>query len=135
VIELAPTVPIDQVRTAIQTLLRENKKLDALIFADSSLGFTVLGILRQHKKNIPDSLAIIGFDDNENFQFFAPAITAIVQPLDEIVENIFQCIGGHTREKTTTQRWAPIVLPTRMITRTSTLKTKAVFPLAVTGNQ
>lgn len=135
VIELSPAASIAEVTTVLQTLLRENKKLDGLLFADSSLGLTILGILRQHKKSIPDSLAVIGFDDNENFQFFAPAITAIVQPLDEIVENIFHCISGHPREKTAAKRKAPIVLPTRMVTRSSTQKTKVVFPLTATGNQ
>lgn len=132
VIELSAAASLDQIRLAIQTLLRENKKLDALIFADSSLGFTILGILRQSKKNIPDQLAVIGFDDNENFQFFAPAITAVVQPLDEMVENIFQCISGHMREKT--QRHSPIILPTRLVIRSSTLK-KVVSTLAGAGDR
>jgi LacI family transcriptional regulator len=135
VVELSASASIDEVRTAIRSLLKANRNLDALVFADSSLGVTIPGILKEYKKSIPDDLSVIGFDDNENFQFFAPAVTAVVQPLDEIVENIFQCICGHSRERSATQRRSPIVLPTRMVIRSSTLKTKTVAPLVVTDNQ
>ncbi|HLZ87409.1 MAG TPA: substrate-binding domain-containing protein [Puia sp.] len=130
--ELPASASADQVKTAIRTLLQANKAIDAVLFADYSLTFTGLAALRQQKKRIPDHIAVIGFDDNENFQLFAPALTAVVQPLDEMVENILQCIAGHSGEKSARRRPTPIVLPTRMVIRSSTIRTPSTLHLSTT---
>ena len=135
IIELPASATAEQAMPAIRAVLKEHRRLDAVLFADSSLGFAIPGVLRQLKKQVPDDISVIGFDDNENFQLFVPAITAVVQPVDEIVEAIFQCISGHAGEKRADQPCASIILPTRMVIRSSTLKTKAASSLAAGSNR
>jgi len=122
ILELPAEAAVDAVKAAIRTLLQDNKAIDAILLADYGLVFTGLAALRQLKKRIPDQVAVIGFDDNDSFQLFAPALTAVVQPLDEMVEHILQCIAGHPGEKNAKRHPAPIVLSTRMVIRTSTQK-------------
>ena len=129
--ELPSSAAPEQVKLAVRALLREEPAIDAVLFADFNLAFTGVAALRQLKKGIPDHIAVIGFDDNESFPLFAPALTAVVEPLDEMVEKILQCIVGHDGEK---QRRAPIILPTRMVIRSSTNKIRSSLRLSTPVN-
>ena len=135
IVELPASASAEEVKTAVHSLLQLNKAVDAVLFADFNLAFTGLAALRQLKKRIPDQIAVIGFDDNESFQLFAPAITAVVEPMDEMVELILQCIAGHTSEPNTKQHRPPIILPTRMVIRSSTRKIRSLPSLSTTINK
>ncbi len=135
IVELPASASAEEVKTAVHDLLQQNDAIDAVLFADFNLAFTGLAALRQLKKKIPDQIAVIGFDDNESFQLFAPAITAVVEPMDEMVESILQCIAGHTGEPNTKQHRSPIILPTRMVMRSSTRTIRSLPSLSTTINK
>ena len=134
-VELPASASAEEVKTAVHDLLQQNETVDAVLFADFNLAFTGLAALRQLKKKIPDQIAVIGFDDNESFQLFAPAITAVVEPMDEMVESILQCIAGHTGEPNTKQHRSPIILPTRMVMRSSTRTIRSLPSLSTPINK
>jgi LacI family transcriptional regulator len=119
--ELPSSASAEEVKNALRALFQENKAIDAVLIGDYNLTFTGLAALRQLKKRIPDQLAVIGCDDNGNFPFFAPALTAIVEPLDEMAEQILQCIAGHTGARANQPQPAPIILPTSLVVRSSTM--------------
>ena len=95
----------------------KDRPFDSLIFADNNIAFTGMGVLRQLKLQAPRDLAVIGFDDNDYFSLFSPGITAVTQPLNEMVEKILQCIITHPAANAQTAK--QITLPTRFITRQS----------------
>lgn len=60
------------------------KETEALLFATNTLSIAGLYAIRRSNLQIPDDLAMIGFDGNEAFDFFTPPISYIEQPLAEI---------------------------------------------------
>jgi len=79
----------------------QTERPDALIFADNNMAFTGIGVLRRLKLRIPRDLAVIAFDDNDYFSLFSPGITAVVQPLNDLVEKTLQSIIGHPSQTET----------------------------------
>ncbi|HWB92228.1 MAG TPA: substrate-binding domain-containing protein [Puia sp.] len=116
----------EAIAAAIKKLLWETGSLDALVFADNNIAFTGMGVLRQLKLQAPRDLAVVAFDDNDYFSLFSPGITAVTQPLNEMVEKILECII-HPRAKTGGTAPAArigdaadtVILPTRLVVRES----------------
>lgn len=65
-----------------EIVLRE--ETEALLFATNTLSIAGLYAIRRNDLQIPDDLAMIGFDGSEAFDFFTPSITYIEQPLAAI---------------------------------------------------
>ncbi|MGI4020345.1 MAG: LacI family DNA-binding transcriptional regulator [Janthinobacterium lividum] len=102
-------------------LLKENTKIDAILFSSNYLTICGLEVFEKLKIAIPDDVAIIAFDDHELFNFYSPSITAIVQPLkkfsEEILHLLFKQIKGNGQV-------SQIVIPSSLIQRASSIKMK-----------
>ncbi|MGQ8334921.1 LacI family DNA-binding transcriptional regulator [Sunxiuqinia sp. A32] len=59
----------------------KNKKCDAVVFATNALALAGLYAIRNLQIQVPDELALVGFDGNEAFDFFNPPLTFIQQPM------------------------------------------------------
>jgi LacI family transcriptional regulator, galactose operon repressor len=122
--EISFSASPEQIKEVIGGFLRRNTEIDALLFADNNLAFSGIDLLGQLKRRISDDLAVIGFDDNDHFPLFSPAITVVAQPLDEMVDKMLQCINDHPVDGSTSRAVkAPIVLPSRLIIRQSSGRT------------
>jgi len=65
-------------------LLTGNKKPNALLFGTSILSVSGLYAIRNHNIKVPEEMALIGFDENEVYDFFYSPLTYIKQPLEEM---------------------------------------------------
>lgn len=73
---------------------------DAILFATNTLTIAGLYALQKNKLEIPERLAVVGFDGSESFDFFNPPISYIEQPLKEMgakaVHLLYHQINGQT---------------------------------------
>lgn len=72
------------VEKALGELLSGDLKPDAILFATNALSIAGLYAIKKFKLKVPEEMAVIGFDENEAFDFFYPAITHIEQPIEEL---------------------------------------------------
>jgi PAS domain S-box-containing protein len=69
---------------AIQWLLDEKKaKPDAIVVVDDYMALPMLEELHARGWNIPEDMAIVGFDDVEETRYVTPPLTTMRQPLSE----------------------------------------------------
>lgn len=81
------------------TLLRDGKSVSA-VFAASN--FAMMGLLmasRDMQVNVPEHLAVIGFDDSEWHELTSPTVTAVAQPVYEVgrvaAQHLLRRIAGY----------------------------------------
>jgi LacI family transcriptional regulator len=76
----------EDMQRALQELLSGETKPNALLFATSILSVTGLYAIRNYNVKVPDDMAIIGFDENEVYDFFYSPLTYIKQPIEEMAK-------------------------------------------------
>jgi LacI family transcriptional regulator len=89
---------------AMEELLTGDNRPNALLFATSILSVNGLYAIRNYKLKVPDDLAIIGFDENEVYDFFYSPLTSIQQPIEEMAKEsvrllLNQINGNHKTEQ------------------------------------
>lgn len=82
--ELSYSQVKEDMEKAMEELLTGDRKPNALLFATSILSVTGLYAIRHYNLKVPDDMAIIGFDENEVYDFFYSPLTYIKQPLEEM---------------------------------------------------
>lgn len=110
----------------IDEFLQQHPHLDAMLFATNYLAISGLQAIRNRQLKIPHDMAVVGFDDNTHFSLFSPSISAVAQPVEEMSETVIaglmQCLDGPGKMLPA----ATIILPTRLITRESSLRMPAI---------
>lgn len=99
----------------ITKILRQNKKLDAIVFGTNYLGVAGLEAINKMKLKIPDDLAVMSFDDNDLFRIHKPAISVVAQPIEEIAQTVIDTLLTKLREVT------PLKSAPKMITLSTSL--------------
>jgi LacI family transcriptional regulator len=74
----------EDMERAMNELLTGDKKPNALLFGTSILSVSGLYAIRIHHVKVPEDIALIGFDENEVYDFFYSPLTYIKQPLEEM---------------------------------------------------
>lgn len=91
-------------------------KLDAVVTANDDMARGVAHYCQQKKIRIPEDVALTGFDDVEEVQYYIPPISSVRQPLYEearlATEMIVKAIQGKKMDQKT-------VIPARFVTRSS----------------
>ncbi|MBN2736113.1 MAG: GGDEF domain-containing protein [Spirochaetales bacterium] len=68
---------------SIQELLdRRNVKFDAILAANDPLAMGAIKALEQRGIIVPQNMAVVGFDDIEEAEYFTPSLTTIAQPIN-----------------------------------------------------
>lgn len=78
------TYTIETGRTAGRAFLDTPKRPTAIFATSDELSIGVLEVLRNAKIPVPDEVSIIGFDDVGPLHLFAPAVTAVRQPVHDL---------------------------------------------------
>jgi len=65
-------------------LIKNNKEIDALLFATSVLSISGLFQIQNQCLKIPEDVAFIGFDGGASFDLYQPPLSFIQQPIDEM---------------------------------------------------
>lgn len=105
--------------------LKEEEQSDGIgIFANNDVeALKILEVLKELKINIPQHVALVGFDNTFICKIVSPAITSVAQPIEEIgklgVERMVELIHKENQEQCVRYQ-----LDTRLITRASTIKTR-----------
>jgi DNA-binding LacI/PurR family transcriptional regulator/signal transduction histidine kinase len=69
---------------AAQRLLESGLAFDALVCMNDRMALGALRALRRHGVQVPDEVAVVGFDGIEEGRFVTPPLTTVQQPLDEL---------------------------------------------------
>jgi DNA-binding LacI/PurR family transcriptional regulator len=82
----------------MQALLERVPKLDAVFAASDLMAVGALRALREAGRQVPEDVAVVGFDDAPVARLTVPPLTTIRQPLDEMTartaELLFRQISG-----------------------------------------
>lgn len=116
----------DKIVEQVKLFLEKNPELDSILFATNYLAIGGLQAIKNMQLNIPQNIAVIGFDDNTHFSLFSPSVTAVAQPVEEmsakVMEQLMLCIKDENRKtKNTTIR-----LPTKLVVRESSLRRNGI---------
>ena len=86
---------------AIRTLLDDRgvrlALLDAVVAANDRMALGALEELSHRHIEVPDQVAVVGFDDIESAQVAQPPLTTVVQPIEELGRRSLEMIIGVTR--------------------------------------
>jgi len=94
----------------IISFIEKNDKIDALFFSSSVLGIAGLEALKQLKKNIPQDLALVSFDDHILFRMYSPTITVIAQPIEQIADTLIDILTNKNKKQNCSVLPATIVI-------------------------
>lgn len=90
-------------RTAVRTLLEDHRpphQIDALVAANDYMALGAMQELWQRHVEVPEDIAVVGFDDVDSSRFARPALTTASQPTEQLgrrgVEAAFSMAEGHT---------------------------------------
>ncbi|MEL7422800.1 MAG: LacI family DNA-binding transcriptional regulator [Bacteroidota bacterium] len=93
----------EDMETVLDGFYAAPEGLDAIIFATNTLTVAGLYYFQRKQIQIPEELAVIGFDGNAAFDFFYSPLTYIKQPIQAIgkraVEILLQQIDGESLQQ------------------------------------
>lgn len=125
---LVREVPYDNIRDGIRkevpALLSGPDPVDALFVLNNNLTMATLECLAELKKSIPQEVAIVSFDDIELFKFVAPGVTAVAQPIEEMGRRAVALLLDKVLNGEESLAEEKVFLPTELIARGSSTKTK-----------
>jgi LacI family transcriptional regulator len=111
----------------IRSLLKTESHIDAVFFATNYLAISGLEAIVSLHKKIPDDIGVIAFDDHDLFRLFAPSITAIAQPIEQISANLLDIILNSINDSANILTAKKMVLPANLIIRQSSLKKERII--------
>lgn len=87
----------------METLLQNAPDLDALFCCNDQMALGALGVLHHAGKRVPQDIALVGYDNIPEAEFFIPPLTTIYQQLTEIgraaVQELHAQIDARRREE------------------------------------
>jgi len=106
----------DQARLAVRKLLDKKVKFDAIFAGDDDAASGSMMELREAGLQIPQDVAVVGFDDQSIAVHLSPPLTTIRSPIEQVgfqaTDKLIRLIEGKTVEMET-------LLPTELIIRRS----------------
>ncbi len=79
-------------RQACEQLLKQHPEVDGVFAQSDAIASGVMQVLRQHGKNIPKDVSIIGFDDFPIATEVSPALTTFAQPLHDMAAAVAEML-------------------------------------------
>ncbi|WP_052326682.1 EAL domain-containing protein [Deinococcus peraridilitoris] len=68
---------------AMRTLLATTRDFDVVVSANDQMTEGIIRALREHELRVPEDVAVVGFDDDEDFRHAIPPLTTVRQPVVE----------------------------------------------------
>ncbi|MFI5708673.1 LacI family DNA-binding transcriptional regulator [Kribbella sp. NPDC051620] len=101
---------------AMTTLLERASDLDAVFIASDQMAIGALRVLARAGRSVPGDVAVIGFNDIPSARHTDPPLTTVHQPIHalgrEMARMLLTLISGDPP--------SPLILPTRLVIRSST---------------
>jgi LacI family transcriptional regulator len=119
--EALPPVPAwfdeESAPQILGALLAEPGRVDGLVCANDELALATMALLGRRGVQVPEDIAVVGFDDLMASRYVAPGLTTVRQPTAELGRwgaiRLHERIGGRTHDV------HPQILPTRVVVRGS----------------
>jgi DNA-binding LacI/PurR family transcriptional regulator len=103
-------------RASMQELIAQGADFDAVFCGDDDAALGVLTTLKEAGRQVPDEVAVVGFDDVPFAPFLSPPLTTVRAPIEQVgreaVKQLVHLIRGEQAEPLT-------LLPTEVIVRNS----------------
>lgn len=99
---------------AMQALLDRHPDLDAVFCASDVMASGALGVLREHRRRVPQDVAVVGFDDSTIATSTVPALSSVRQPIEEMGREMARLLldsGGSGAKR--------VILATELVVRAS----------------
>jgi LacI family transcriptional regulator len=91
-IEIRPEHDKEDMEKAFNHLVLEKNRHCGLLFATNTLSVHGLYCIRKRALRIPEDIKFIGFDGGESFDLYAPPLSYIKQPLEEMGKESFDVL-------------------------------------------
>ncbi|GGJ17356.1 LacI family DNA-binding transcriptional regulator [Streptomyces brasiliensis] len=105
-------------RTAMRELLRRRPDLDAVFAASDVTASGAVLELRASGRQVPEDVAVIGFDDSIVARHIDPPLTSVQQPIEEMGRTMAALLLDELAQQGKGRR--EVVLPTQLVVRAST---------------
>jgi DNA-binding LacI/PurR family transcriptional regulator len=115
---------LDEIETAIETLLQLSPRPDALLTASDRITIRTLAILKKKKIAIPQELAIVGYSNFSAPEIISPELTTIKQPAYEMGRAAAEMLIKLIEAKRPPAKFEKKVLPAELQVRESSLRRK-----------
>jgi DNA-binding LacI/PurR family transcriptional regulator len=102
---------------AMTRLLALARRPRAVLIANNLMTLGALQAIHEHGLQIPDEIAVLGFDDMPWATSLNPPLTAVAQPAEEIGRVAAQLLLDRLADPSRMAR--QVILPARLVTRTS----------------
>jgi LacI family transcriptional regulator len=106
-------------RDRAQELLRVHPDLTAIVTTADVIAIGVLRAAREAGRQVPDDLAIIGFDDIALSALLDPALTTVAQPVDAIAATALGLVQEQIEAGSVALDQRRVILETRLVVRES----------------
>ena len=103
---------------ALEKLLRSKGKPDAIVCGNDEQAVYLVETLARCGKNVPDDVAVVGFDDIAAARFSIPPLTTISQPIRKLAATAFKTLLARIRYPNNDPR--EILLDAPLVARKST---------------
>jgi DNA-binding LacI/PurR family transcriptional regulator len=101
---------------AMGQILSTVPRPSAVLAANDEMALGAMEFAREQGFQIPDDMAIIGFDDIQVAALLRPALTTVRQPMERLGERAFQLLNARLNGNGT-DAYQNEILPTRLIVR------------------
>jgi DNA-binding LacI/PurR family transcriptional regulator len=101
---------------AMQELLERRPELDAVFVASDLMAVGALTVLHRAGRQIPDDVAVVGFDDAASAAHTLPPLTTVHQPIEEQGRVLARLLTDALEDPALERS---VVLPTHLVIRES----------------
>jgi DNA-binding LacI/PurR family transcriptional regulator len=116
-LELAVPFEVGATRAAVAALIERKVRFDAVFGCSDLLAISAMQVLREHKREVPHDVAVVGYDDMPVASYCDPPLTSVHQPVPEagvqLVDALLAMLHGQVA--------APRLLPVELVVRRSSM--------------
>jgi DNA-binding LacI/PurR family transcriptional regulator len=102
---------------AMRRILEARPDVDAVFAASDLMAAGAIQVLRAAGRQIPDDVAIAGFDDSPVAETTDPPLTSVRQPIEEMGREMVRLLLEHTADRGSVPR--KVILATELVPRRS----------------
>lgn len=122
VFHLEPVMPNDSLDPLIEEIIGKltsanEENLDGVVCDNDGIAFTVLRALQARGVNVPQDIAVVGFDDLQEAKSSEPPLTTVRQPIFEMGASAARLILSRILNKESSS--AGVTLPVELVIRQS----------------
>ncbi|MBS1918829.1 MAG: LacI family DNA-binding transcriptional regulator [Bacteroidetes bacterium] len=115
---------LSEVEDAVNSLLKNKKRPDAIFASSDKLTISCLRILKARKIAVPDTMALVGFSNTDLTELMSPPLTTIRQPAFEMGEIATSLLLQLIESKRPVTDFETKILASELIIRDSSIKKK-----------